>query len=626
MRDFAFLQIKLLSIAIIGFFLIRLAYFFQNIQSFGSFELLDLALVLIASIRFDLCILGFMFLFAILISMLYPKRIREIFILTGGFLIIVSWALSFGDLLYSSFAGKRLTYELEIFFSSQAPSLIGTAFELFYIKLIFAILVVLWFLLYLYKLIKQPKKPLGIIGGTSLVLLNIVIFSILARGTFERLTLQLSHANVTDNYALNLIVPNTVFLIEKTIEGGQDYKQFMPNEKAYEICKKLIKQKDSHFYDPRYPFLRKIKHTKKTKPNIILILLESWSKKYLADKYKDITPNFHALKEKGLSFDNFYANGTRSSNGLYNIITGFADFPGKTAMVRPELSNNFISISDIFNANGYETAFINGGNLDFDNLNSLLKQEKFKHVFGQESMPKTDETLWWGVRDETMYDFAYKKIKSLQKPFFSMLFTVSTHGPYHIDKNAKKIYPKHKESGYINSLRYADKSLGNFLQDLNSSGLLDNTLIVLVADHTHHHGLSMRQNFSIPMLWYSKTIELGRKHIDTYASGFDILTSLANFSGLNYVNSTLGKDILQSDTNLTYVRSDDIMLITPDLTLINNLSSKTITYDKNKKIVPTPKELEDILFAYYQCSVFAVRDFIVAPKGFEANKSRLSPN
>ncbi|UXZ09741.1 sulfatase-like hydrolase/transferase [Clostridium perfringens] len=66
--------------------------------------------------------------------------------------------------------------------------------------------------------------------------------------------------------------------------------------------------------------------------------------------------------------------------------------------------------------------------------------------------------------------------------------TATSHGPFDLPTNYRELkLPKEiddtKLGGYLQSLRYTDKMLGEFLNKLKSDGVLDNSIIVIYGDH-----------------------------------------------------------------------------------------------------------------------------------------------
>ena len=64
------------------------------------------------------------------------------------------------------------------------------------------------------------------------------------------------------------------------------------------------------------------------KPNIVFIILESWSSDCIKslEGLSGITPNFDTLVDQGYLFANFYSNGFTSDQGMSSIFSSFHHF------------------------------------------------------------------------------------------------------------------------------------------------------------------------------------------------------------------------------------------------------------------------------------------------------------
>jgi len=78
-----------------------------------------------------------------------------------------------------------------------------------------------------------------------------------------------------------------------------------------------------------------------------------------------------------------------------------------------------------------------------------------------------------------------KELAALPQPFMSALFTVSSHSPYDFPAEHKLSFNS-KANKYVNSVAYTDQCLGEFMKRAKEEDWYENTLFVLVADHSHN--------------------------------------------------------------------------------------------------------------------------------------------
>ena len=139
----------------------------------------------------------------------------------------------------------------------------------------------------------------------------------------------------------------------------------------------------------------------------------------------------------------------------------------------------------------------------------------------------------------------------------STLFTISSHSPFDFPAD-HKISFNSKEDDYINSVAYTDKCLGDFFNSIKKESWYDNTLFVIVADHSHssprNWRISQKERFKIPMLWVGDVLKktYKGKTCDKLSSQIDISPTILGQLGCDNIDYKFGKDILK-EYNLNFV-------------------------------------------------------------------------
>lgn len=122
---------------------------------------------------------------------------------------------------------------------------------------------------------------------------------------------------ISETYIVNQLVLNGIFTSVMDIKN-----QSIPNnlqvtyQDAVVSVQKEIEYPTSKFISEEYPLLRETEKTNPGKPpNIVLVLLESWTGKYtytngqILPEGKPIAPHFENLIRQGTYFPNFFASG-----------------------------------------------------------------------------------------------------------------------------------------------------------------------------------------------------------------------------------------------------------------------------------------------------------------------------
>jgi phosphoglycerol transferase MdoB-like AlkP superfamily enzyme len=153
------------------------------------------------------------------------------------------------------------------------------------------------------------------------------------------------------------------------------------------------------------------------------------------------------------------------------------------------------NVFSIFNEKNYFTSFHYGGDMDFANIGALFT--KADKVSSEETISSPTKNAW-GIHDEILFDDFYSQITTQQGPYFSMLFSLSSHEPYVVPN-----YAKYKEP-YQNSVSYTDSCLGVFLNKFKKTKQWNNTLIIITADHgstgPDHSASFEPRTFQIPLV------------------------------------------------------------------------------------------------------------------------------
>ncbi len=247
------------------------------------------------------------------------------------------------------------------------------------------------------------------------------------------------------------------------------------------------------------------------KPNIVIILLESWSADLIHSLggEKGITPEFEKLAEKGLLFTRFYASGNRSEQAMSSIFGGFPATPITAITHNLDKVTKLPSLPERLEAEGYHTSFFFGGHLMYGGIKSYLRIAGFDElteIYDLGDLPQGK----LGVHDEYLFDYQINALNDRQQPFFSTIFTLSTHSPY--DQPMEPVLDwGGSENQYINSAYYTDHCLAGYFGKASQQPWYDSTLFIIVADHSHnsyrHWPVNSPEYRHIPLLFYGNVLK-----------------------------------------------------------------------------------------------------------------------
>lgn len=276
----------------------------------------------------------------------------------------------------------------------------------------------------------------------------------------------------------------------------------------------------NQFFDSRQEYIEeKILNTEK--PNVVIILLESWTADILAHngELNGVTPFTDSLINSSVWFKNAYASGYRTDQGLVSVISGFPSQPDNTIISYPGKTEKLNALSDELKHNGYQNSFFYGGDIEFANMKLFLLQHSFEHIYDKTAFNPSEYNSKWGAHDGPVLDKQISYLASEKTPFLSCVLTLSTHEPFEVPVetpfNGSDESEKFKKAAW-----YTDQCLKNYFAKAQQTEWYKNTLFILTADHGHylplHRDLSQKESKKITFLmtgpvikseWRGKVIE-----------------------------------------------------------------------------------------------------------------------
>lgn len=371
-------------------------------------------------------------------------------------------------------------------------------------------------------------------------------------------------AEFSSNLVINELGKNGIFSFFTAYRSNElDYDTFYPKlskKEAYSILKKNLLQNNQKYDSDDWDSIMRItKGENNYRPNIILIVIESFSAEFLSafGNKDELTPNYEKLAEKSIFFTNMYATGTRTVRGMEALTLSVPPTPGNSIVRRPN-NQKLFSVATIMKEKGYQLYFIYGGDGYFDNMNNFFGGQGFDIVDRDRGNPLSDKIDTrrynirnedvsfenaWGICDEDIYKQAMiyaDKNNQKEKPFFQFIMTTSNHRPYTFP-DGKIDLPQGSRNSAV---KYTDYALGKFIAEAQKKDWFDNTVFVIVADHCASSAGKWEINIDkhhIPAIIYNLPVE--PQKIDRMVSQIDLMPTLFGYLDWNYNTALYGKDI-----------------------------------------------------------------------------------
>ena len=506
---------------LIAMLLCRAIFLWFNIIYFDGIDFSRVCKIFYGGVMFDFASTCF------LTSLSYFMGIMPFkWSLNAGYQKIAKWyfvvAASLGvvsnlvDTVYFRFSGRRSTISVFHEFSNEGNIggiLLQSLVDYWYLVLLAGILI---FVFAKYSKMADAKAFVEVSSKKFIVyslpftLLFIYLFLAGVRGSLcidnDHRPINLNNANAyIEKSAEASAVLNTPFSMIRTM-GKKHYKnpEYFNNQSLLESYYTPIHQPKSDL-----PMI---------KPNIVVIILESFGKEYsgffnptLYPDGKGYTPFLDSLYQQGLTFTRSFATGRKSIDAMPSILAG-VPYLTDHFFLSVYSNNNVNSIASLLNEEGYHSAFFHGapnGSMGFENFARLAGFGEYygldEYCADSEFGAMDDFDGYWAIWDEEFLQYYAKKMGELPQPFATAVFTASSHHPFRIPQRYSDVYQE-GPNPITKCIQYSDNALRLFFEKMKAYPWYTNTIFVITADHTNqilHPEYSVDYNlFSVPILFY----------------------------------------------------------------------------------------------------------------------------
>lgn len=322
-------------------------------------------------------------------------------------------------------------------------------------------------------------------------------------------------------------------------KNADTHYSFMPAEKAMEIVEEAGKTTGD------YPKLLKTR-----RPNIVFLLLESFTANAIEvlGGLPDVTPNLNALAKEGVLFSNIYATGARSDRGMVAAISALPSNPSLALINYPNKIMNYPRFPKDLEAVGYSTRYYYAGDINFGSFRSYVTMS-FEDMVTEDdfSGEAIANRFKWGVHDEYMFERLGEDLVKAPQPFMYMAFNMSSHEPFTVPGEVK--FPgDDTEHLFMNAIHYSDKCIGEFINKCKETGIWENTLFILMADHGTRHikhvDPNMPEAYHIPLLLIGGVLNVRDTVVATIGSQTDMIATVLAQLGMDNTPYKYSRNLL----------------------------------------------------------------------------------
>lgn len=462
----------------------------------------------------------------------------------------LTFVLNFIDFVYFKFSQGRLTNAVFALIQNDS-NVLKVLQQGFFENLGVAILysLCLFFWVILYKKVKQKEqipRPNALYFVSSIVSIGVIGTLIVGgiRGDFKHSTRPINMVDANRHVLVPVqanVVLNSVFSFFRTWDTNQ-FKQ------VHLVSDAFVENNIS-----AYKFYNR---GVSPKPNVVVFIMESFGREYSGafnretkiKNYVSYTPFLDSLASESLIASQAYANGRQSIHAMSSILAGIPTLADAFTS-SPYANQKIQSIVSVANDMGYDTSFFHGapnGSMGFQGFGNILG---FQHYYGKTEFANDAQFDGiWGIWDEPFFQYFAETLNHKKTPFFSTLFSVSSHHPYKIPDKYKGKFKKGDNPMHM-PVQYSDEALKAFFSTAKKMPWYQNTIFVVVADHpnlVHYAEYEKAMNrFAVPILFYSPNPKFGlRGDIKTPTQQLDIYPTLADLMGYNRKIRSWGRSLV----------------------------------------------------------------------------------
>lgn len=553
----------------------RVLFYLFNSEYFSD----NILLSLIEGIRFDISALFYINAIPLLL-LLFPINLREnksyqkftnfIFYLLNIPFILANNA----DIEYFKFSQKRTTSDIFEYLSlgggADAIELIPQyLYDYWYITLIIIIQ-----LLLLFKIKYIPKEKIkNYLISICVFILSIAILVIGARGGTQLKPIKTIDAGIWSNSENSVLVLNSPFCILHSF-----------NKKDLEQLHYFSAEELKNTYNTKLSF----KSDGFTKKNVVIIIMESFSKEYIGyfNNGKGYTPFLDSLISHSLVMERAYSNGIKSIEALPAITAGIPTLMNNPFITSSYATNHYKGLASILKEEGYSTSFFHGGTRGTMGFYQFSKKVGFDKYFGREDYDnEEDYDGSWGIYDGAFFNYFYQYLNTEKEPFISSIFSLSSHPPYKIPDEYKNTFDK-GELKIHESIGYSDYALGEFFRNAKKQDWYKNTLFIITADHTSPERKEKKfknkvGRYSIPILYFMGDSSLNGS-MNKVTQQIDILPTTLDI--LQYPNKffSFGNSVLSNTSWAISYLNNEYLFIT-DSSYIQNKSESYRSFSDSEQ-------------------------------------------
>lgn len=284
------------------------------------------------------------------------------------------------------------------------------------------------------------------------------------------------------------VINTTIYIYHiNDIKTGLTYKKDIPYKTKEEVLNAYSKIKTDN--KNKYTGIAKNK-------NIVMLQLEAIENFVINKKInnQEITPNMNKWLKENISINNLHIQSYASTaDSEFSVLTSL--FPLENGLAYQKFCNSkYIQLYDDLNKNGYFTAYAHGNRKEFWNRGQVYNNFNVQNKKYINDFYYNSHRVSGYMSDETLYHQIIEDMENYKEPFFQFIVASSSHVDFKLyglseEERKEKVnidvgkYKGKTLGNYIEACRYADYCFGKFIEELKSTGLYEDLVLIVYGDH-----------------------------------------------------------------------------------------------------------------------------------------------
>jgi phosphoglycerol transferase MdoB-like AlkP superfamily enzyme len=410
--------------------------------------------------------------------------------------------------------------------------------------------------IYIYRKIKQVEIDFKSKKAYFTLLLSLFLTVIIGRGGIQLKPVGILESTNYCSLENSPAVLNSAFTIIKTFDyEGVEKKEYFSESQLNSYFNPVQKTRPQHILNES--------------TNVVFVLFESYGSMYVGpNNPESYSPFLDSILAQSMYFDQAIANCRTSMDAIPTVVSSIPTWMNESFILSSYSSNQFQSIPSILKEKGYSSAFYHGctnGSMRFD---AFAAAAGFDNYFGRTEYNNEQHFDGnWGIWDHHFMPWTLDKMDEAKKPFFSLIFTLSSHHPYTIPKEFKNKVKTNPKDPICGTISYVDLAFKAFWEKAQTKKWFKNTIFIFCADHVgptkRNDRVSLNHSFRIPIAFYHPSGKLpqipentGFQQIDILPTLLDLLNVKTKYYafGTSYFNPRKQPKIVYSQENLICFR------------------------------------------------------------------------